>query len=393
MHYTKEEVLQYIQEEDVKFVRLAFSDAFGRPKNVAVMASELPHVMEAGYMVRAAEIPGFEDSGNARLLLIPEPDTLTPLPWRPSHGRVIRMLCQVCREQDAAPYEADCRFLLKQAVQHAKELGILCNIGADFEFYLFLNDTDGNPSPKPQDSAGYMDVAPLDRGENLRRDVCLTMEEMGMMPLSSHHEAGPGQNEIDFQCSDPLRAADNALTFRYAVSAVAAQNGLSADFSPKPLDGKPGSGLHIHLLLSSVQNAPIPIDAFAAGILGHMRECTVFFNPIPDSFRRLNDGHHRRHISAAPDGTSILSVSRDNSCISVFSPDCEANPYLAYALLMEAGLDGVRKGRSLHSSVFDNRLALLPASRSEAMEEAKNSSFLRACLPRPILRAYLDRTV
>ena len=246
MKYSKEEVIQYVQEEDVKFIRLAFCDVFGKQKNISIMPDELPRAFEHGIAFDASAVAGFGDEAKSDLLLHPEPETLMPLPWRPEHGRVIQLFSGITRP-DGTPFECDTRNLLKNAVEAANNAGCEFTFGAEQEFYLFYLDEDGNPTKTPCDTAGYMDIAPEDHGENVRREICLTLEQMGIRPESSHHEQGPGQNEIDFHYGVPLDAADQMSTFMMAVRTIAGRNGLYADFSPVPLKDKPGNGYHINI--------------------------------------------------------------------------------------------------------------------------------------------------
>ena len=235
MKYSKEEVAQFITEEDVKFIRLAFCDVYGRQKNISIMPGELDRAFEYGIAIDASAIAGFGGEVHSDLLL----------PWRPEHGKVVRMFCSVTYP-DGAPFEADTRSLLRRAVCDAEAEGITFAFGSEMEFYLFKCDENGNSTGETYDNAGYMDVAPDDKGENIRREICLMLERMGITPESSHHEEGPGQNEIDFCYSGAMTAADDALTFRTVVNTVAARNGLRADFSPKPIDGRAGNGMHIN---------------------------------------------------------------------------------------------------------------------------------------------------
>ena len=246
MKYSQQEVIQYVHEEDVKFIRLAFCDVFGKQKNISIMPEELPRAFEYGIAIDGSAIDGFGDETQSDLFLHPEVDTLMPLPWRPEHGRVVRMFCNITYP-DGTPFECDTRNILKKAIKEANDAGLSFYFGAEQEFYLFKLDEQGNPTQEPYDNAGYMDIAPDDRGENIRREICLTLEQMGIRPEGSHHEEGPGQNEIDFRYSDPLTAADNAMTFQTVVKTVSHRNGLYADFGPKPLKGKPGNGFHINI--------------------------------------------------------------------------------------------------------------------------------------------------
>lgn len=391
--YSCSEVLTYCQEEDVKFIRLAFCDLLGNQKNIAIMPEELPRAFTYGISFDASAITGFGDEAKSDLFLFPDPSTLAVLPWRPSHGRVVRMFCDI-RHPDGTPFRRDSRMLLKKAVEQADAEGVTCRIGAEFEFYLFRTDEDGSPTRLPFDNAGYMDIAPEDKGENIRRDICLTLESMGIRPESSHHEEGPGQNEVDFRYSDALSAADNAQTFLTVVKTVAMQNGLWACFSPKPLANQSGNGLHINL---SVQSAAGKEDqsAFMAGILRHIREITAFLNPTEESYRRLGEKKAPRYVTWSSQNRSPLiripAAKGEYERFELRSPDPTANPYIAYALLIHAGLDGIRSRLSLppaldlnlftaDSSVTDG-LERLPSTLEEARRLAQDSDFIRRWMP------------
>ena len=211
-----EEVMKYIEEEDDKFIRLAFRDAFGTQKNISVMPGEIRKAFERGVPINAREIAGYREGPNGLLYLKPDAETLTVLPWRPDRGRVLRMYCDVFTPAGEV-YAADTRAFLKKAAEESEKDGIEFRFGTEMEFYLFRNDEDGNPTRQPHDQAGYMDIAPWDKCENIRREICLTIERMGLTPERSHHERGPGQNEIDFHYARPLKAADQMTTFKMAV--------------------------------------------------------------------------------------------------------------------------------------------------------------------------------
>ena len=288
MRYSEHDVLDFVRENDVKFIRLAFCDLFGIQKNISITDQELPRAFEGGISFDASAVEGFLNVDRSDLFLFPEPDTLAVLPWRPGRGRTARLFCEI-RHPDGTPFEGDGRYLLRRACERARGMGYLCQIGPECEFYLFELDEKGNPSTLPIDNAGYLDVAPADRGENIRRDICLTLEEMGIVPESFHHEQGPGQNEIDFRYSDALTAADQVVTFKGAVRTMAAQNGMYASFLPKPMLDCPGSGMHVNMSLlrdgrNVFQNIPgessEEADQFLAGILLRVREITALLNPL-----------------------------------------------------------------------------------------------------------------
>lgn len=407
MKYSREEILQYVAEEDVKFIRLAFCDVRGRQKNISVMPGELERALDGGIAIDASAIAGFGGEVRSDLLLRPDPATLAPLPWRPEHGRVVRLFCTL-ENPDGSPCQADTRALLAQAVADAQAQGLEFSFGAEMEFYLFRRDEEGKPTGIPFDSAGYMDVAPEDRGENVRREICLTLEQMGIRPESSHHEEGPGQNEIDFRYADPLTAADQAVTFRSVVQTIAARNGLYADFSPKPLPDKPGNGMHINLsaaytLLSGRAGEDV-LPRLIAGVLYRAAEMTPVLNPSEASYRRFGSCKAPRYISWSAQNRSQLI--RVPAAVGTYrraelrSPDPDCNPYLAYTMLIRAGLESIRLRLPLPDPVDCNLytapaeltagLARLPSSLADAKAAARAGDFLADCLPEPVRAFYLS---
>ena len=399
MVYEKEEILQYVIEEDVKFIRMTFCDVMGRLKNVSIMPDELDRAFAYGISIDASAIAGFGGEVHSDLVLRPDASTLCILPWRPEHGRVVRMFCSV-HYPDGRPFEMDTRAILANAVKEAEAEGLTFFFGPEMEFYLFRLDDTGAATKVPYDTAGYMDVAPEDKGENVRREACLTLEQMGIRPESSHHEEGPGQNEIDFRYADPLTAADNAVTFRSVVSTVAAGNGLYADFSPKPLPDAPGSGMHINLSVKSSSGADV-MPQVMAGILDHIYNLTVFLNPVDASYRRLGCRKAPRYISWSSENRSQLiripAASGEYRRFELRSPDCTANPYLAFALLIWAGLSGIENDIALPEAcnvnlhTADSRnvtLATLPKSLSDAEKCAADSNFIAQHLPQSLIEFF-----
>ena len=285
--YQYEKVMTFVDEEDVKFIRLAFFDAFGVQKNISILSGQLERAFKEGISFDASAVAGFDNEVKSDLFLHPDPSTFSILPWRPSTGRVARMYCDI-RYPDGTIYEKDSRYILKMAVEKAKEKGLKIDFGTEVEFYLFNTDEQGNATKIPFDMAGYMDVAPEDKGENIRREICFTLIDMGIEPEASHHEEGPGQNEIDFMYSDPLTAADNTATFKWVVSTAAMGNGLCADFSPKPIKEYAGNGMHINMSVRSEDGSDCN-GQFMTGILEHIRDITLFLNPSEDSYRRLGE--------------------------------------------------------------------------------------------------------
>ena len=388
MGYTYEEMMDYIDEEDVKFIRLAFRDAYGVQKNISVMPSEIHKAFKSGIPINAKVIRGFEGSEDACLYLKPDPSTLSVLPWRPDSGRVLRMFCDVCKE-DGTPFEADTRNILKDAVKAAEEAGVEFKFGSEMEFYLFKTDDEAKPTKIPYDEAGYMDIAPLDRGENIRREICLTIEEMGLTPERSHHERGPGQNEIDFHYGKPLKAADQMSTFKMVVATVADRNGLYADFSPMPLSDKPGNGYHINIFVEGKEGEDV-IKQAAAGILSKIKDITIFLNPTDASYTRLGNCTAPDKINwSRSSGSELMHIDDINgrTRVELRSPDAHSNPYLVYALLIYAGLYGIENKLSLPDEMSGDEV-MLPKSRKEAIKAAEKSEFLTGILPQTLIDKY-----
>ena len=399
MKYTAQEVIQYVEEENVRFIRLAFCDVYGRQKNLSIMPGELRRAFAGGMAFDASAIAGFGGEVRSDLFLRPDPSTLSELPWRAENGKVVRMFCDITRP-DGSPFEADARQMLRTAVEEARAAGYAFSFGAEMEFYLFKTDENGVPTTEPYDHAGYMDIAPMDKGENVRREICLTLEQMGIRPENSHHEEGPGQNEIDFRYSDPLTAADDAVTFRSVVQTIAARSGLWADFSPKPLGDAPGSGLHINLSVRGAGADPMP--AVIAGLLEHAYDITAFLNPCRESYLRLGSCKAPGYITWSSQNRSQLirvpAAQGEYRRAELRSPDPAANPYIAFTLLIHAGLDGLRRSLPLPPSADFNlyeasaeqlkAFRRLPASLEEARAAAASSPFVRGHLPSAILSAY-----
>ena len=402
MQYSKDEVMQYVAEEDVKFIRLAFCDIYGRPKNISIMAHELERAFTYGIAIDGSAVDGFGGEVHSDLLLRPDPSTLSVLPWRPENGKVVRMFCAVTKP-DGSPFEADTRNLLQQAVQDAEAEGLSFFFGSEMEFYLFRRDENGEPTRLPYDTAGYMDMAPDDKGENVRREICLTLEQMGIRPESSHHEEGPGQNEIDFRYADPLKAADDAVTFRTVVHTIAARSGLHADFSPKPLKEEAGSGMHINFSVRSRDGREV-MPQVIAGILEHIAEMTVFLNTAEESYRRFGSNKAPRYISWSSENRSQLiripAAEGEYRRAELRSPDPLCNPYLAFTLLIRAGLAGLHEGKELPPPADLNlytappeitaAYGLLPENLAQAKQAAKDSAFVAERLPAALIRHYIQ---
>ena len=403
MKYSKEEVLQYVREEDVKFIRLAFCDVFGKQKNISIMPEELPRAFEYGIAFDASAIAGFGDETRCDLLLHPDPETLMLLPWRPEHGKVVRMFTSISYP-DGTPFECDTRSLLKKAVEDAKKAGYTFAFGAEQEFYLFELDEKNKPTKIPYDEAGYMDLAPEDRGENIRREICLTLEQMGIRPESSHHEEGPGQNEIDFRYSDPLTAADNTMTFQTIVKTVTRRNGVFVDFSPKPLENEPGNGFHINMSVKPSDRSE-NLCYMIAGVLDKVVEMTAFLNPTEDSYKRFGMDKAPGYVSWSSENRSQLvripAAVGEYRRAELRSPDPMANPYLAFTLMIYAALNGLENKLDLPEAANINlykadaetlaRFKKLPESLSDACKVAAASEFIKKHIPTAILDIYCNK--
>lgn len=386
---TQKEVMEYVEEENVKFIRLAFFDVKGHQKNISIQPSELLRAFSTGISFDASSIEGFNDEAHSDLFLVPEPRTLSILPWRSFDGSVVRMYCDIYNP-DGTLYKNDTRYLLKQALERAKKAQIEIRCGNEYEFYLFQLDEKGKATKTPLDQAGYMDIAPFDQGEDVRRQICHYMMEMGMEPEASHHEQGPGQNEIDFRYNNPLLAAEDGATLRWVIKTVAQANGLVANFMPKPLKEEAGNGFHINMSTNS------HMDEFMAGILNHIKEITLFLNPTENSYDRLGEDKAPKYVSWGYNNRStLIRIPAGNKRLELRSPDCLANTFLAYTLLIYAGLDGIEKHMtcmeptSLNLFKETGEFDVLPQSLKEAKKLAKNSDFVKKYVPENILKAYL----
>lgn len=402
------DISEYIEENDIKFIRLVFSDIFGKMKNISIMASEFPKALDGGIKFDASDIAGFMNVEESDLFLHPNTQTGEILPWRPQEGRVIRFFCDI-KYPDGAPFEGDSRYLLRKAVKRLKALGIKCRIGIHPEFYLFRMDDHGQPSIKPHDYGSYYDVSPIDGGENIRREICLNLEQMGICPQSSFHALGPGQHGITFRSSGALEAADHLLTFKNMVKTVSALNGLYASFMPKPLAEEAGSGLGVEISLAGTdetcslletENGKAVFESFVAGVMNRIGEMTAFLNPITNSYKRFGEYAAPKYITwSHKNKQQLIRVSdggADGAKFTLRSPDASCNPHLAYALLLSAGAEGVENGMKLCAPVdIKNKdnvdgAVLLPSTLSEAVKLAENSEFIQKLIPVGMLSAYFD---
>ena len=406
-HLSIDDIVEFVEENDVKFIRLAFCDLYGEQKNISIMPQELKSAFENGINFDSFLIKGFHEANGQDLFLRPDPDTLHVLPWRPQSGRVIRFYCNVVHA-DGTPFPLDYRQFLKDTLLECQQMGFTTRMGLRSEFYLFKTDENGEPTNETFDKGGYLDVAPADKAENIRREICLTLEEMGINPESSHHERGPGQNEIDFCSADVLTTADNLVTYKNVVENIAARNGAYACFDPKPLDNAPGNGLHILMANYKGQDNLFETDkdfseSFMAGIINRMRDITLFLNCRSDSYNRFGLSEAPKYITWSTMNNSRLfrapEINGKRQHFILRSPDSCCNPYMASAIIIQAGLAGVRGKEKLPPELNvnprclgenDTDLEKLPCTISEAIECALNSDFINNSSFAPIALNYIE---
>lgn len=413
--YTKKDILELVEEEDVEFIRLQFTDLFGNMKNLAITSGHLKKALDNQVMFDGSSIEGFVRVDESDLYLYPDYSTFTMFPWRPQHGKVARLICDVYRP-DGTCYEGDPRYLLKKVVSEAAEEGYTFHVGPECEFFLYHLDDNGLPTDITHEQAGYFDMGPLDFGENARRDMVMTLEEMGFEIEASHHENAPAQHEIDFRYDEALATADNIMTFKLAVKTIAKRHGLHGTFMPKPKSDVDGSGMHINMSLSKdgvnlFQDRRDPNglsqDAyyFLGGIFRHIKAMTLILNPLVNSYKRLVPGYEAPTCIAwsARNRTPLVRIPAtrgEDTRIELRSPDPSCNPYLALALCLAAGLDGMRRRIEPPQSMdMDMNLLSeeerksygienLPRNLKEAVEEFEKDPLMREVLGEEVCRKY-----
>lgn len=416
--YTKEDILNLVKEQDVKFIRLQFTDIFGILKNVSITSEQLGKALDNKCMFDGSSIEGFARIEESDMYLRPDPDTFVIFPWRPQTGKVARLICDVYNP-DGTPFEGDPRHILKKSLQKARSMGYdIFNVGPECEFFLFLTDSEGNPTTKTHDNAGYFDLGPVDLGENARRDMCLALEEMGFEVEASHHEVAPGQHEIDFKYGDALFAADAILTFKLVVKTVAQRHGLHATFMPKPVFGIAGSGMHTNVsLFKNGDNAfydekdpnHLSEDAywFIGGLMKHMRAIAAITNPTVNSYKRLVPGYEAPvYIAWSGSNRSPLiripAARGASTRVELRCPDPSCNPYLALAAILDAGLDGIANkiqppastDKNIYHMTAEERRAegieSLPGTLKEAIDEMGESGLAKDVLGDHIFHKYVE---
>ena len=416
MGYTKEQILKECREKDVEFIRLQFIDVLGIPKNVAITFSQLERILEDGMMFDGSSIEGFARIEESDMYLKPDLDTFVIYPWRPQQGKVARFICDVYTPE-GEPFPGCPRGILKKVLKEAEEMGYDFNVGNELEFFLFQTDENGRPTTKTNDEAGYFDLDPVDLGTNARRDICLTLEEMGFEIEASHHEVAEGQHEIDFKYANALKTADNVVAFRLVVKTIAKKYGLHATFMPKPIFGINGSGMHTNMsLFKEGKNVFYdPSDAlglsntaysFIAGVLKHVAGFTAVTNPLVNSYKRLVPGYEAPCYIAwsASNRTDIIRIPASRGAgtrVELRSPDPATNPYLCLAVCLAAGLDGIKNNMSapesvdinLYRSTQEEHDALgvknLPGSLYEAIVAMEQDGLVREVLGEHCYKAFV----
>lgn len=414
--YTKEDILNLVAEEDVEFIRLQFTDMFGTLKNLAVTSSQLEKALDNKCMFNGSSIEGFVKIEETDMYLYPDLETFVILPWRPQHGKVARLLCDIVR-LDGSPFEVSPRHILKKMLDQAAEMGLEFHVGSNCEFFLFDTDEDGNPTTETKERAGYLDLGPLDFGENARRDMVLTLEDMGFEIESSYHATAPGQHKIEFKYARALMAADSIMTFKLALRTVAKRHGLHATFMPKPKAGVNGSGMHINMTISKDgknifvdENDQIGLSKqayyFIGGMLKHIKGMSAITNPLVNSYKRLVPGHDAPvYITwSTKNRNPLIRIPEDRgegTRIELHSPDSSSNPYLVLAVCLAAGLDGMRNqimppadvnvnAHELASSERSERnIELLPQNLHEALIELEQDEVIKSALGQAFVDRYL----
>jgi len=415
--YTKEDIVRIIEEQNIKFIRMQFTDIFGQLKNVAITSSQIEKALNNQIMIDGSSIEGFARIQESDMYLYPDLDSFVVLPWRSQYGEVARLICDVYNP-DGTPFLGDPRGVLKRVLAKAAEKGYTFNVGPECEFFLFQTDEEGKPTIKTNDEAGYFDLGPLDNGEGTRREICLTLEEMGFEIEASHHEVAAGQHEIDFKYEDALSTADNIMTFKLAVKTLAKKNGLHATFMPKPIFGINGSGMHTNMSLfkdgkniffdekGNYQLSDIAYS-FIAGLLLHIKGMTAVTNPLVNSYKRLVPGYEAPCYLAwsAKNRSALIRIpaARGQSTrVELRCPDPACNPYLALALCLAAGLDGIEKGLKEPPEIVKNIFAMdnaarkeegienLPSTLAGALDELENNDLMKETLGSHVLENYIS---
>ncbi|HEX3039308.1 MAG TPA: type I glutamate--ammonia ligase [Caproiciproducens sp.] len=415
--YTKDDIIRMVEENDVRFIRMQFTDILGTMKNVAITASQIEKALDNKVMFDGSSIEGFVRIEESDMYLRPDLDTFVILPWHTQNGRVARLICDIYTP-DGRPFEGDPRYVLKRTINEAAKMGYTFNVGPECEFFLFNTDEFGHPTTITHDTAGYFDLGPSDLGETARRDICLNLEDMGFEIEASHHEVAIAQHEIDFKYSEALSAADNILTFKMIVKWCADTHGLCATFMPKPVFGQSGSGMHTNMsLFKDGKNAFYDPDSetglshiaynFIAGIMKHIKGICAITNPLVNSYKRLVPGYEAPCYIAwtLSNRSALIRVPASRGLgtrVELRNPDPACNQYLAFAVLLAAGLDGIKNDlapqEAVSANIYDiekeDRIAAgigsLPTNLSNAIKEMKADPFIKEVLGEHVFGKYTE---
>ncbi|HEY8443610.1 MAG TPA: type I glutamate--ammonia ligase [Clostridia bacterium] len=405
--YTKEDIKRIVKEQDVKFIRLQFTDIFGSLKNVAITPSQLDKALDNKCMFDGSSIEGFVRIEESDMNLRPDLDTFAIFPWRTAQGKVARLICDVYKH-DGTPFEGDPRYILKRVIKDLNQMGYTANVGPELEFFLFHLDENQQPTLKSNDKAGYFDISPADLGSGARRDMCIMLEEMGFEVEASHHEVANAQHEIDFKYADALTTADNIVTFKLVVKTIARWHGLHATFMPKPKHDMAGSGMHVNMSLfkdganafydesDSLGLSKIAYS-YIAGIIDHIEAMTPITNPLVNSYKRLVSGFEAPVYIAwsFANRSPLIRIPSSRGVgtrVELRNPDPSCNPYLALALCIAAGADGIKRGLTPPAPVNSNiyhlsqedikthNIRTLPSSLEEAVKIMEKDEWVRKVL-------------
>lgn len=413
--YSKADILEIAKNEDVKFVNLQFTDILGMLKSVSITVSQLEKALNNKCGFDGSSIDGFVRIEESDMCLHPDYDTFVILPWEESTGKTARLICDVYFS-DGSPFEGDPRYVLKKAIKQAADMGYTVNVGPECEFFLFDLDENGRPTTQSKDFGGYFDLGPVDKGENCRKDICLTLEKMGFEIEASHHENARAQHEIDFKYDEVLKAADNVMTFKLVVKNLARKHGLYATFMPKPVFGQAGSGMHTNISLFEGntnafydENDELGLSkaaySFIAGVMKHAKSMALLTNPIVNSYKRLVPGYEAPvYIAWSAKNRSPLiripSAKGSATRVELRNPDPAANPYLEMAASIFAGLDGIRNNLTppapTDTNIFemtkqelsDESIEMLPRTLGEALKAFRKSDFLREAIGEHVYNKY-----
>jgi glutamine synthetase len=416
---TRDEIMKIIEEKKVNFFRLQFVDIFGFMKNIAIPRSQIDKALDGQMMFDGSSIDGFVRINESDMYLKPDYDTFVVLPWREHKGvNAARIICDVYKS-DGKPFKGCPRVNLKRVLADAKKMGFTMNVGTECEFFLFKKDEGGNATVTTNDVAGYFDVDPDDTGINCRREIIETLEAMGFEIEASHHEVAEGQHEINFKYSDALTAADNTVTFKWVVRSIAVKHGFHATFMPKPVFGINGSGMHTNQSLFNLDGTNAFFDIkgklqlsktayhYIAGIMKNARGFAAVTNPLVNSYKRLVPGYEAPVYVAwsASNRSALIRIPASRGMgtrTEVRCPDPTCNPYLAFAMMLKSGLDGVKNKLKPTSSVDVDifkmtpaekdsaGIASMPGSLKEAIEELKNNPIAKDALGEHILEKYIE---